>query len=82
MSLLGRGPQQGGRPERVTSVSALSDRGGLIELAWDAIVGLVLGLTRLWSRNTALDSLFHAAWDISGGPESRALHRRGDQLVM
>jgi len=45
----------------------LSDHGGFTELAWDAGLGLVLSLVRLWSGNTALAGLLHAAWDISGG---------------
>jgi membrane protease YdiL (CAAX protease family) len=48
--------------------AVLSDHGGLTELAWDAALGLGLSLVRLWSGNTVLGGLLHAAWDISGGP--------------
>jgi membrane protease YdiL (CAAX protease family) len=48
--------------------AVLSDHGGLTELAYDAGLGLALSLVRLWSGNTTLGGLLHAAWDISGGP--------------
>ena len=44
----------------------LAQNRDMIDLAYDAALGLGLGVVRVWSGNVALPGLLHTAWDLFG----------------